>query len=66
MADPACGNCKFYSSYGSREGRCRINPPILIVGSFSSQKGVWPMVTIYDWCGSYKREIEKKDTASDD
>ena len=60
--DERCGECRFYRSARTIYGICRVGPPRMW-GDISGEKrpvefrvtdGVWPTVTIDDWCGQFE------------
>jgi hypothetical protein len=47
--------CKFCKSYDVYNGKCRENPPTVIMASEGSL-AVWPDVKKNDWCGCFETD----------
>ena len=48
-----CENCVYYlpdETHGDTTGRCRIHPPVVVIGSFLGKS---PLVHAEDWCGDW-------------
>lgn len=57
LEDQSCDCCQFFISDGTRiTGECHRRPPKIIRRpgrQESFNRGVWPEVTLSDWCGEF-------------
>lgn len=55
---PKCLTCAFYQGEpGAEAGYCRRYPPQIV----ASEEGEWsgyPMTSLADWCGEYRRQLD--------
>ncbi len=59
VTEASCSKCNFFdvaardgATTRSTDGLCRFNPPVTQPGP--DEHGLWPVVSISDWCGHYE------------
>lgn len=54
-----CKDCRYWQDNKAKKhntGQCRYKPPIFDT-KYSGVQGLWPQVSVNDWCGKYEKSI---------